>query len=88
MLVGPPLRRYLVERAELGRQRYGVPLGTGNGRDALRDAFEEAVDLVQYLAQALLERDGALPPGNAPRQPAPTTVGRCGVEELGTSTGS
>jgi len=29
-----------------------------NGRDALRDAYEEALDLCQYLRQALYERDG------------------------------
>lgn len=31
-----------------------------HGRDALRDAFEEAVDLATYLAQVLIERDGRL----------------------------
>jgi hypothetical protein len=32
-----------------------------NGRDALLDAFEEAVDLATYLAQVIIERDGRLP---------------------------
>ena len=44
-------------RDELGRRRYGVPLQAGNGRDALRDAYEEALDLVAYLRQAIAERD-------------------------------
>lgn len=45
------------ERDNLGRERYGVPLQANNGRDALRDAYEEALDLVVYLKQAIVERD-------------------------------
>lgn len=52
---------YIQNRKLLGIQRYGTPLQAHNGRDALRDAFEEAVDLVQYLAQLIIERDGKLP---------------------------
>lgn len=44
-------------RDQLGRERYGTPLQAGNGRDALRDAYEEALDLVAYLRQAIEERD-------------------------------
>lgn len=44
-------------RDRLGRERYGVPLQAGNGRDALRDAYEEALDLCVYLRQAIEERD-------------------------------
>ena len=43
-------------RDQLGRRRYGVPLQAGNGRDALRDAYEEALDLAVYLRQAIEER--------------------------------
>lgn len=46
------------KRDILGRSRYGVPLQPFNGRDSLQDAFEEALDLVVYLKQAILERDG------------------------------
>jgi hypothetical protein len=46
------------ERAAVGKARYGTPLMTHNGRDALTDAYEEALDLVFYLRQALMERDG------------------------------
>ena len=42
----------------VGRQRYGVPLQPHNGRDTLRDAYEEALDLCVYLRSALYERDG------------------------------
>lgn len=52
---------YIERRKAIGIERYGTVLQPHNGRDALRDAFEEAVDLTQYLAQALIERDGALP---------------------------
>jgi hypothetical protein len=46
------------ERDQVGRERYGTPLQPFNGRDALKDAYAEALDLVVYLRQALLERDG------------------------------
>lgn len=41
-----------------GRRKYGVPLQPNNGRDVLVDAFQEALDLVVYLRQAIYERDG------------------------------
>lgn len=43
-------------RDELGRSRYGTPLQPFNGRDPLVDAYEEALDLVVYLKQAIIER--------------------------------
>ena len=45
-------------RDATGLRRYGTRLKPGNGRDALTDAYEEALDLVVYLRQALFERDG------------------------------
>lgn len=45
------------ERDNLGRERYGVPLQANNGRDVLLDAYQEALDLVVYLKQAIVERD-------------------------------
>ena len=48
----------LMERTKVGIQRYGTPLQAHNGRDALRDAYEEALDLTCYLRQCLAERDG------------------------------
>lgn len=47
----------MIDRDQTGRQRYGVPLQPHNGRDALRDAYEEALDLAVYLRQAIYERD-------------------------------
>lgn len=45
------------ERRELGIQRYGRPLQTFNGRDALKDATEEALDLAVYLVQVAMEQN-------------------------------
>jgi hypothetical protein len=41
-----------------GRAKYGTPLQPHNGRDALVDAYQEALDLAVYLRQAIYERDG------------------------------
>lgn len=41
-----------------GRAKYGTPLQPFNGRDPLIDAYQEALDLVVYLRQAIYERDG------------------------------
>jgi hypothetical protein len=43
------------ERKQLGIQRYGSPLMTHNGRDSVRDATEEALDLTVYLMQVAME---------------------------------
>lgn len=47
----------LKERKKVGIERYGTPLQKFNGRDALRDAYEESLDMTQYLKQAMEERD-------------------------------
>lgn len=52
------VRADLVEREKLGVERYGTPLQAHNGRNALRDAYEEALDLACYLRQALVESYG------------------------------
>lgn len=44
------------ERDTVGRKRYGTPLQAGNGRDALVDAYQEALDLAAYLRQEIEER--------------------------------
>lgn len=48
------------DRVEAGLQKYGTKLQTHNGRDALMDAYQEAIDLVMYLRQAMAERDDAM----------------------------
>lgn len=50
--------RDLEARAELGIKKYGEYLKPHNGRDALSDAYQEALDLCKYLRQAIYERDG------------------------------
>lgn len=47
----------MLSRDQLGRHRYGIPLQPFNGRDALKDAYQEALDLCVYLRQVLYERD-------------------------------
>lgn len=54
-----PIERAVVEDARArdasGRAIYGTPLQAHNGRDALRDAYEEALDLAVYIRQAIEE---------------------------------
>ena len=55
----PPsrLRDRFIEQArrrdQLGREKYGTPLQTHNGRDPLVDAFQEAMDATVYLRAAV-----------------------------------
>ena len=51
------LIRDLLDRDKMGTKKYGTTLRTNNGRDALNDALQEALDLVMYLKQAIMERD-------------------------------
>ena len=44
------------ERNRIGTKKYGTPLQAHNGRDALVDAYQEALDLAVYLRQAIEER--------------------------------
>jgi len=53
--VGQRLLADMRARDALGRQKYGTALQAHNGRDVLRDAYEEALDLVVYLRQAIAE---------------------------------
>lgn len=48
----------IVQRAKTGQDKYGMYLQAGNGRDALVDAYQEAIDLAMYLRQAIEERNG------------------------------
>ncbi|AVO25157.1 hypothetical protein KHQ84_gp157 [Rhodococcus phage Finch] len=46
----------LTERKEFGLKKYGTLLQVGNGRNSIKDAYEEAQDLVVYLATAQEEQ--------------------------------
>ena len=52
------VKQDLDERMKKGVETYGMPLRAWNGRDALVDAYEEALDLCCYLRQAIAERNG------------------------------
>lgn len=65
----------LEARAEAGEEKYGERLRAHNGRDALLDAYQEALDLSMYLRQALEEKSGtgAVPVGFEP-EPEPEAI--------------
>lgn len=63
----------MAARDAVGRERYGTPLQSFNGRDALVDAYQEALDQVVYLRQAIEERGG----------PRPTEPGELWVDGAG-----
>jgi len=50
------VHRDLEDRKAKGIETYGRPLRAHNGRDALWDAYEEALDLACYLRQAIEEK--------------------------------
>ena len=50
------------ERDALGRERYGTPLETNNGRDMHKDARDELGDLLQYTYAMHMTGDERLEP--------------------------
>lgn len=46
----------LQTRSDTGAKKYGSVLKSDNGRDALIDAYQEAMDLVMYLRQLIEEK--------------------------------
>lgn len=55
--IAPLVHADIDARIAKGTKEYGEPLASHNGRDALQDAYEEALDLSMYLKQELVERD-------------------------------
>lgn len=51
----------ITRRRKVGISRYGTALQPHNGRDALLDLYEELLDGVMYVKQAMVERDQPLP---------------------------
>lgn len=45
----------MVARDAVGRERYGTPLTTHNGRDHVVDAYQELLDAAVYTKAAMLE---------------------------------
>jgi len=52
----PDVIKDMVDRSDAGKTKYGTRLRINNGRNALMDAYQEAIDLVFYLKQALMEQ--------------------------------
>lgn len=57
-MIQEAIERGIRQRRELGIRKYKTPLMTHNGRDALADAWDEALDLFTYLYQLELEDPG------------------------------
>ena len=52
--IPPEVAALLRERDAQGRAKYGVPLRVWDGRDAIVDPLQEAMDLLVYLQRALM----------------------------------
>ena len=52
----PEVIKDLKARDRVGTKKYGTTLQSNNGRNCLMDAYQEALDLVMYLKQALIEQ--------------------------------
>ncbi len=61
--IAPMVIADIQARIKKGVETYGEPLRANNGRSALQDAYEEAIDLVLYLRQMLWEQSGYTRPG-------------------------
>lgn len=61
---GPDITNLVMDdldlRAKKGVETYGKRLKPSNGRNALIDAYQEALDLGVYLKQRLVEEEGFL----------------------------
>lgn len=74
--VGEIVLADIQERIDAGQAKYGTLLMTHNGRSALWDAYQEAIDLVMYLRQRIIEdATGQVNPEHPPMQ-----CGSCGDE--------
>ena len=51
------VKQDLIDRSELGEKKYGEKLKPFNGRSALVDAYQEALDLCMYLRQLIYETE-------------------------------
>ena len=47
----------IAHRRDLGITRYGQPLSPFNGRDSLKDAYEEMLDLGVYIKNRIIEME-------------------------------
>lgn len=47
----------LKARSDMGEKKYGTPLRTFNGRNAMMDLYQELLDSVMYAKQVLMEME-------------------------------
>ncbi|MDP5253349.1 MULTISPECIES: hypothetical protein [unclassified Vibrio] len=52
----PEVMKDLTDRLAKGMDTYGVPLMSNNGRDALKDLYEELLDAACYVKQVMMEK--------------------------------
>jgi hypothetical protein len=57
---GPLIAADLQKRIDMGEKKYGTRLKTHNGRNALMDAYQEALDGINYAMQAYIEGIGSI----------------------------
>lgn len=83
----PHVMADMAARISKGSDQYGEPLTTFNGRDALQDAYEEALDQCLYLKQAIMERKEVMQTGSVQSngQYAAATVARESIQETGST---
>lgn len=55
--IAPLVAADIMQREQFGTKKYGQPLRTDNGRDALWDAYQEALDLCMYLRQRIEQEE-------------------------------
>ncbi len=55
--IWPLVLEDIKNRVEMGKKKYDTVLQSENGRDALMDAYQEAIDLVLYLRQLIAENE-------------------------------
>lgn len=54
------VKKDIEDRNQSGIKKYGTALQAFNGRNSLIDAYQEALDLVVYLRQAIEEKKAAV----------------------------
>ena len=54
------VKQDLIDRSLVGEKKYGEKLKPFNGRNALIDAYQEALDLCMYLRQAIYEVENSM----------------------------
>lgn len=72
----------LRKRDEFGRKKYGESLKSHNGRNALLDAYQEALDLCMYLRQTLEEQEPETAPSAYQKSPTAQTSPYLSLDHL------